>query len=132
MDKFRFLPHTADVLFESFGSTFPEALENAALALFKSIGEAEPKEGFELEESAVNREELVVSFLSRLLTEMDIREMVFAKVEVLEYDEKENRIRARILGENRRPQHSVKAVTYGMLQVEKKKSGWRIQVLLDV
>lgn len=131
MVKFRFLPHTADVLFEAFGKTFPEALENAALALFHEIGRAEARESFEIEESALNKEELVVSFLSRLLTESEIREIVLARVEILEYEEQENKVRARVWGERKRPAHSVKGVTYGMLEV-KKKNGWRIQVLLDV
>ena len=39
-EKFRFLEHTADIMFESYGKSYPEALENAAHAMFSVFGSA--------------------------------------------------------------------------------------------
>ncbi len=132
--KFRYLEHTADVLFEAFGKNFKEALKNAAIALFNTVGKADPKEEVTIETAAQTREELVVYFLSDLLSEMDIREMVFSEVniEVLKEAEGDFYVRAIVKGDHVLPMESVKGVTFHRLKVEQKDEGWRIQVLLDV
>lgn len=131
-EKFTFLEHTADELFEARGKTFEEALQNAALAMFSHIGEASDKESFEVKEKGGTKEELVVFLLSTLLSEMQVREMVLSRIEVLEHDEKENRVTVRAYGEKKRPTRSVKGVTFHMLEVKEEEGRWRIRVLLDV
>jgi SHS2 domain-containing protein len=132
--KFRYLEHTADVLFEAFGSTFQEALENSALALFNTVGIASPKKSVEIETYAPTREQLVVYFLSDLLTSMDIKEMVFSSIKITELVETEGKfyVKAVAKGEQTQPRESVKAVTHHMLEVQQTSGGWRIQILLDV
>ena len=133
MIKYRFLEHTADILFEALGSSFKEALENAARALFEVVGEAEAKEERIVEAEAPARDELVVVFLSNLITEMDIEGMVFSDVKIVELTEDHRfYVRAKVWGEHTLPKECVKGVTYHMLKVEKKNGFWRIQVLLDV
>jgi len=129
---FKFLEHTADIYFEASGKTFREALENSALALFECVGPAKSVEKVIINESAPSREDLVVFFLSRLLTEMDINEVVFSKVKITKLDEKSNSLSAEVFGEKKQPAHSVKAVTYHMLKVEPGKEGCKIRVVLDV
>jgi len=130
--NYEFLEHTADVFFKAYGSSFKEALENAALALFETVGFSETdKEKVEIEVNAPNKEELVVKFLSEILTEIDIREMTFKKIEITEINEKH--AKAFVYGDNTRPKDSVKAVTYHMLEVKNpEENKWYIQVLLDV
>ncbi|MCC7552718.1 archease [Candidatus Micrarchaeota archaeon] len=132
MEKYEFLEHTADILFKAYGSSFEEALSNAALALFETVGFSKTHtHKIEIEVQAKNREELVVRFLSEILTEMDINEMTFKKIKILELDE--NIVKANIYGDSTRPKTSVKAVTYHLLEVKNPKfDKWAIQVLLDV
>ena len=132
MEKYEFLEHTADVLFKAYGSSFEEALSNAALALFETVGFSKTfRKKVEIEVQARNREELVVKFLSEILSEMDINEMTFKKIKILEIDE--NFVKANIYGDETRPKDSVKAVTYHLLEVKNPKPDkWTIQVLLDV
>lgn len=131
-ERFRFLEHMADVLFEARGKTFEEALRNAALAMFSYIGNAEDRESFVLKEKGGSKEELVVFLLSSLLSEMEVRGMVLNRIDILEYDEKKNGIRVRAFGEKKEPTHSVKGVTFHMLQVKEGEGEWRIRILLDV
>ncbi len=132
MKQYEFLEHTADILFKAYGSTFEEALSNASLALFETVGFSKnPKKKVEIEIQAKNRDELVVRFLSEILTEMDIQEMTFKKIKILELDE--TSVKANIYGDSTRPKDSVKAVTYHLLEVKNPKTDkWTIQVLLDV
>ena len=45
--EYKFLEHTADVMFESYGKSYEEALENAAKAMFSILGNAKEKEHFQ-------------------------------------------------------------------------------------
>ncbi|MCX8198002.1 MAG: archease [Candidatus Micrarchaeota archaeon] len=130
--EYRFIEHTADLMFEAYGKDYPEALENAAKALFSVIGSAKASEKAEITVSAHSLEELTVQILADLLAYSDIHEMVFSKFKVAEFDEKENRATIFAWGEKRRPKDSVKAVTYHELLVKKDSKGWVIRVLLDV
>ncbi len=133
--KYEFLEHTADVLFKAYGSSFKEALSNATLALFETVGYSKTdKEKVEINVNAPNKEELVVKFLSEILTEIDIREMTFKKVEIIEtnINNLPYYIKAFVYGDETRPKDSVKAVTYHLLEVKNHNNKWSIQVLLDV
>lgn len=131
-EKFRFLEHVADQLFEARGKTFEEALGNAALAMFSYIGSAKDGKSFILKEKGGSKEELVVFLLSSLLSESEARGIVLSRIDVLKYDEKKNEIEVRAHGEEKMPIHSVKGVTFHMLQVKEEKGEWKIRVLLDV
>ncbi|VVC01586.1 Protein archease [uncultured archaeon] len=132
MQKYKFLEHTADMMFEAYGKSYPEALQNAAEALFFVIGKAAAKEKVSLSVSAENIEELTVFALSDLLSASDTKEMVFSKLVVKEFDPKKLSLSLEAYGEKRRPQMSVKAVTYHELLVKEENGQWTIRILLDV
>lgn len=90
---YKFFDHTADVLFEATGKDFPQALENAALAMFdvtcklekvKARAKTHPKENayqtIPIHETADSRDELLASVLSRLVGESDASELFFTKL----------------------------------------------------
>jgi len=133
-EQFRFLEHTADIMFESYGKSYPEALENAAHAMFSVFGTAKEKETMRLSLSAHNIEELTVQALADLLAYMDTHEIVFSRARVVDFDAERNFIDIEAFGEKKRPRDSVKAVTYHELMVkEDKETGdWTIRILLDV
>jgi len=133
MDKFKFIEHTADVLFKASGTTFNEALTNAGYALLETIGKSKTsktKVTIEIDTDSV--EDLVVLFLSDIIYEMDSRQLTFNKIEIINVNLKENIVKAILYGDETRPKDSVKAVTYHMLDINHDAEGWTIQVLLDV
>lgn len=138
--KFRFLEHTADVMFEAFGKSFGEALENAALALFETIADTrkiKPKTRIALEEKAEKLEDLASFVLSDLVAESDARELFFKKIAAKKFVKKDGNYFIRVVAagepysvENGRTH--VKAVTRHETQVEEKDGKWRIRILLDI
>ena len=91
---FKFLEHTADVLFEATGKDFKSALEAAADALSFTIGENVKKiEEFEIEEEAKDLEDLVVFVLSDLLRECEISGILVGGLKVIEFDEENKKIK---------------------------------------
>lgn len=132
MQKYKFLEHTADIMFEAYGNSYPEALQNAAAAMFSVIGKAEPEEKVRLSVSAQNIEELTVFALSDLLTASDTNETVFSRMEVREFDPKKLTLEMEAFGEKKRPRESVKAVTHHDILVKEEKGRWTIRILLDI
>jgi len=127
---YRYLEHTADILIEATGNNFKEALEESAHAMFNVIGSAEPKIKINIACSAPSKEQLVVYFLGDLLSEMEINQIVFSKVEIIELVNFD--LKAIAYGDKILPKDQVKAVTHHMLKVEESKNMCKIQVLLDV
>ncbi len=131
---YKFLEHTADIMFEAYGKSYPEALQNAAKAMFSIFGKAGESERAVFSISAHNLGELTVQALADLLAYMDTHEMVFSRLRVLEFDSKSNSLELEALGEKKRPRDAVKAVTYHEMLVAQDKDGgqWTIRILLDV
>ncbi|MCX8196885.1 MAG: archease [Candidatus Micrarchaeota archaeon] len=133
MQNFRFLEHTADIMFEAYGDSFEQAFENAALAMFSILGKAECKRKVKFRISASSLEELTVNALSDLLSYMDIHGVLFSKVKVTSFDGKTFSLEFEACGQKKQPRDSIKAVTYHQLAVQKdSQNRWTIRVLLDV
>ncbi|MCX8194770.1 MAG: archease [Candidatus Micrarchaeota archaeon] len=130
--EYRFLEHTADIMFEAYGKSYPEALENAAKAMFSVIGSAKEKERVVLSVSAHSLEELTVQALADLLAYADTHEVVFSRMKVRKFDGEKCSVELEAWGEKKRPRDSVKAVTYHELMVKEDKDGWTIRIILDV
>ena len=130
---YRFLEHTADVFFEAEGETLAEAIEEAARAMAEvSAEDMEVVEEFDMDISAQNLEELVVSTLSNLLGEAEARSLFPAGIKILEIDEKNFRLKAKGYAGKGNPKADIKAVTYHRLFVGKEDGKWKIRILLDV
>lgn len=132
MAEYRFIEHTADIMFEAYGKSYPEALENSARALFSILGAAKPSERAEVSVTAHNLEELTVQILADLLAHADTHEVVFSKFRVAAFDAAKKSATIEAWGEKKRPRDSVKAVTYHELMVKEGPEGWTIRILLDV
>jgi SHS2 domain-containing protein len=130
---YKFLEHTADIMFEAYGKDYPEALENAAKAMFSVFGTAKEEEMASFAVTAHNLEELTVQALADVLAYMDTHEIVFSRMKVKKFDLKGMHLDLELFGEKKRPRDAVKAVTYHELQVKEEKKGeWVIRILLDV
>jgi len=133
MEKgFRFLEHTADIMFEAYGKSYPEALQNAARAMLTVFGKAKEKERAEFSIAAHNLEELTVQALADLVSHMDTHEMVFSRIKVLSFDATKHSVKLEAYGEKKQPRDTVKAVTYHEMMVKEDEKGWTIRILLDV
>ena len=130
--EYRFLEHTADIMFEAYGKSYQEALQNAAKAMFSVFGSASEKEKASFSVSAHNIEELTVQALADLLAHMDTHEIVFSRIAVKRFDSKGPSVEIEAYGEKKRPRDAVKAVTYHELEVLEEKNGWTIRIILDV
>lgn len=135
MSKFKFLEHTADVKFRSYGKNLEKSFENAALALkevmFGKIrikGKIKKK----IKINAKDNEGLLYRFLEQFLYLLDAENFAFNKVKV---KIKDNKLEAEVLGDdskNYKFSNSVKAVTYNEMFVKKLKNKFICQVVLDV
>ena len=131
-EPYRFLEHTADIMFEAYGESYEKALENAAHAMFSVFGSAGESEHATFSVSAHNIEELTVQTLADILAYMDTGELIFSRAKVLEYDAARHAVKIEAFGEKKRPRDTVKAVTYHEMMVKEDKGGWTIRILLDV
>ncbi|MCX6776426.1 MAG: archease [Candidatus Micrarchaeota archaeon] len=137
--RYRFLEHTADVLFEAYGKNFREALENAAEAMFSvmcEIGKLKEEKSFVIEEEADSLENLTVFTLSAILSESEIEEVLPKRFKVEKFAQRNGifRIGGRVYGsrwENGKVKTCIKAVTHHLTKVERN-GKFTVRVLLDI
>ncbi len=140
MEKYKFLDHKVDVLFEAYGFKLEEAFENASQAMFDTIADVSKlhsEEKVEIEESADSLEELVVFFLGDLIAESDSRELFFKHFKVTQLKQKNSEwiLKGYAVGSDMEPElggTTVKAVTHHECSVKKNGNIWTIRVLLDI
>jgi len=138
MKTFELIDHTADVGVKAYGKTLSEAFENAAKGMFFVIAdnsEIENTGQYDIELEADNLEQLLVDWLSELLFLSSANNVIFGFFKV-DLDEKKNKLSAKVFGEKfniskHKAGTEIKAVTYHMLEVNKKKP-FHVQVLFDI
>jgi len=129
----RFLEHTADAFLEAKAKTFPAAVKDAMEGTFELIGKGKKEEAsFEISVSSDELQNLIVKTLGSLVVECELQKISPVRAEILEADEKNNSVKAKIYGENKVPKNIIKAVTYHRLEVKKEKASWIIRVLFDI
>ena len=138
MKTYELIDHTADIGVKAYGKNLSEAFEHAAKGMFDIItdnSEIESVGQYDIKLEAPDLEQILVDFLSELLFLNSAKNLVFGFIKV-ELDEKNNSLSARVFGEKYNiSKHKVgaeiKAVTYHMLEVKKKKP-YSVQVLFDI
>ncbi len=138
MKRYELVDHTADVGVKAYGKTLSEAFENAAKGMFDIITDSSEIENigqYNIELEAPDLEQLLVDWLSELLFLNSAKNVVFGFFKV-ELDDKKNKLSAKVFGEKfdiskHKAGAEIKAVTYHMLEVKKKKP-FRVQVLFDI
>ena len=139
MEAYEIIDHTADVGIKAYGRTLGEAFENAAKGMFDLItdkSEIEPIGQYDIFLEAPDLEQLLVDWLSELLFLNTSQNLVFGFFKILELDEKNSKLKGRVFGEKfTTSKHKIgveiKAVTYHMLEVKKKKP-YYVQILFDI
>ncbi len=140
MERYRILPHTADGKFQAFGKTLGEAFGNAALAMVSLIWDwstVVPKVRHFVHVTGVDREQLLVKFLSEVIYLFETRQFLLGKVDGLKIRPQFEgfSLEAVLGGETLLPRHElfgdVKAVTYHDLKIEEC-DGFTVQVVVDM
>ncbi len=140
MEPYKFFDHTADVLYEAYGKSFPEALENAAKALFATIADLTlvgTSKKVTITETAPTESELAIHVLSNLVAERDAQGLFFRSFAVTRFASTKDGFT--LTGTARGAPMSakagildVKAVTHHETKVFHEKGAWTIRVLLDI
>jgi len=141
MRRFELIEHTADVAIKAYGDNLPEAFAAAGEALFAIItGEAgiAPVDDVAIEIESIDPEGLLVGFLSELLVQFEVQQMVLTDfdVTIVDHEHLTATARGERFDQNKHSHgHHVKGVSYHMMEiVDNSESGGRshVQVLFDV
>ena len=141
MEKYRFLPHTADVMFEAFGNTVEELFENAAIALEETMVKTSTvKQGqsYEITLDSEDITDLLYDFLSELIFVKDTENLLFSRFGiVISHENKEYKLFAKCEGEKiNSEKHQLiddaKAVTMHEFEVVQDNDKWYAKVIVDV
>ncbi len=140
MARYRFLPHTADGKFQAFGGTLEEAFANAALATASLVWDwtaIEPKVRHAVLVRAIDREQLLVKFLTEVVYLFETRRFLLGRVDGLRIGPSPDGLilEALFVGDDLADAHElhgdVKAVTYHELKIEEC-DGFTVQVVVDM
>ena len=139
--KYEYLYHIADAKFRAYGSTLEEAFENAALAMFNvmvNTSRLEAKELRKIEITSSDIKMLLVEWLSELLYLFEVDGIVFCEFKMggIEKTGEGFSLTGKAWGEpidlsRHRFDTQVKAVTLHELEVQQKKDGFWVQVVVD-
>ncbi len=139
MRKFEYIEHTADIGVKAYGDTIDMAFANAAEAMFALItdnSDIDPAESVRLDIEAMDREGLLVKFLSELIILHESENLVLTDFNVELAD---NRLAVTMKGERFSDRKHgggtcVKGVSYHMLEIvehEAQRPAY-VQVLFDI
>lgn len=128
---------------EGIGSSIEEAFEEAAKAMFGLMGELEkinPREVVNLEVEGRDHEELFYSWMSELLAESSVRNMIFSSFQVDSVDKSRQGgyiLRGGAKGEKIESgrlegRSEVKGVTFMGLRVKQEGSQWKARCVVDM
>jgi len=144
MEKYRYLEHTADVLFQAFGRTDREMMSNAAEAMANvmyDLGKVEGKESEKIEVHGKNLEELLHNFLAEIVFRIGTNEKLYNYfgINSLRKEPKTSELvmETELRGEKINPEKhllktEIKAVTWNQFRVWEEGGKWIAQVLVDV
>ncbi|MBU4304748.1 MAG: archease [Candidatus Omnitrophica bacterium] len=133
--------HTADIGLRAFGKDSSELFVNAARGMFSIIAcpkKRQPRDiqerSFSVEVSAANREELLVSWLSELLSLSDIHNIIFFQFHLEQLTEcsLKARLSAHELNAGYKRKTEIKAVTYHNLNIKTLNNILQAEVIFDV
>ncbi len=138
---YKFLDHTADVMFVAKAPTLKELFEQCALATEETmvdVSKVKQKvtEKILVEEKTI--EQLLFSFLDELVFFKDYKQLMFSKFEIEVIDNPGKcELKCVATGEKldmtrHDPKVDVKAVTMHLFKVEQVKEAWKAQVILDI
>ena len=140
MNKWEYLPHTADAMFRAYGVNLQEAFINAALAMANitfDTTKIKPKLEKEINIKADSLRELLLTFLDEFVYLMDTEGFLLHEIVSLTIMKSiPYKIRAIIKGDHYKEYEMhgqlVKAVTYNDMIIENKEKQCMLQIVVDI
>jgi len=137
--KYKFLDHTADVMFEAYGKNLDELFTNCALALQEiqvELKTVNPTDKHTFKISNKELDKLLFDFLQELVYLKDAEEVIFSKFEVKITQNDGYNLKANCYGEKiSLKKHTfnvdAKAITMHRFEVKKEKN-WIARVIVDI
>jgi len=141
---FKYLEHTADILFQAEASTLEELFRQCALAVEESMIDVKKVKSLRkvlIKHHNKSIEYLLFDFLCDLNYYKDAKQLMFSKfeIEITEgrKEEEKYHLICRAYGEKldvnkHNPKVDIKAITLHMFEVKQTKQGWFAQVLVDI
>ncbi len=137
MRRFEIFEHTADKGIRACGEDLADLFETAAYAMFSIMADLPRYTATEtrsVQLQSLDREVLLVEWLSELLYLLETERLLFLAFRVLEIDE--THLKAEAFGCPLEGVEwtgaEVKAVTYHALKIEPQDDGWQATVIVDV
>jgi len=139
MKRFEFFEHTADIGVIAYGKTLKQAFANTAYGMFSilvdNLDKVNTQKTVTIEVSGSDLQEILVAFLSELLYNHTVGNLILRKFSIKEIGD--TFLKARASGEMYDPNrhklvHEIKTVTYHQLKIEEKEGYFRIQVIFDI
>ena len=133
--KYKFIEHTADIKFKSYGKSLNEVFENAVLAIVEYISRGKEikstkKKSIKLKGTDINS--LLYKFLDELKYLLDAEFFLVSKAKV---SIKGFKLHAELFGDNASNYKNldhIKAATYSEMQIKKTLHGFEAQAVMDV
>lgn len=139
---FNFHEHTADITIECWAPTFEEAFEQAALASFEVILDTttvRPNEVVEISVEGIDMKELLVEWVGRLISLIDINSQFYSRFKVHEISEVSAgyHLKGSAFGEQIDLQRhdtrtEVKAMTYADMRIDRSPERTALWFTLDL
>lgn len=138
LQKFIQLDHTGDLRVKVFGTSLRELFENSAIALFSQITEISKvnhQSTDSLQVTGIDKEELLVNWLSELNYLFLTESKVFSKFDIAHVSE--TKLTATAFGEKFSPSRhllgaEIKAVTFHDLLIEQEDGLWQTNIVFDI
>jgi len=139
--KYRFLPHTADTMFEAYGKTLEELFENCALAVEEvmvNIKTINSIEEYEITLDNISEEGLLYDLLSELIFIKDTEGLLFREFEVIiHHKNKKYELFVKCKGEHiDREKHELlddaKAITKHEFEIKKEDDLYKSRIIVDI
>ena len=138
MLKYKLIDHTADIGIDIFGNTMQQLFSNAAFAMFDIITDlstVEKKDTRIIVVEGIDKEQLLVNWLSELLYLHEIKNMLFKEFYINDMNDIQLKatIHGELLDEKRHViKTAIKAVTYHNLTIKQENDHWRVRVIFDL
>ncbi|GAN32827.1 MAG: archease [Candidatus Brocadia sp. AMX2] len=138
MTKYILIDHTADIGIDVFGATLQEIFANAAFALFDIITDLSKVEGtieYTISISGIDKEQLLVNWLSELLYLHEVKNLLFKDFYVADVQDTQLNASARgeIFAEDKHViKTEIKAVTYHCLSIVQEDHQWKARIIFDI
>jgi len=134
---FRYLDHTADIMFEAEHDSLEGLFHDAAQALLETmcdVNTVKPAKQFDVRLEHTDPEQLLFNFLEEIIFLKDAEGVLFCSVSI--YLEN-TQLTATLFGDSVDPltqtlRNDVKAVTLHEFILEKREDIWKTHVILDV